>query len=127
MVEAVAGEFDHELDALARVGISELGERALEVGVRLLVAAEQVLDARAGSGEADAQRLRFLGDDVHALEERRVALAELPGGGERFGTGQQQLDAPVARRSGREETEGGGEPACGARGRTRGRCLSSLA
>ena len=55
-----------------------------------------------------------------------MALAELAGGGERFGTGQQQLDAPVARRSRREETQGGGEPACGARRCTRGRRLSSL-
>ncbi len=55
--------------------------------MRLVVPAEEVLDARAGSGEADAQRLRFLGDDVHALEECCVALAELAGGGERFGTG----------------------------------------
>ena len=126
VVEAVADELDHEFDALRGGGVSELGERGLEVGVRLLVPAEEVLDARAGSGEADAQRLRFLGDDVHALEERCVALAELAGGGERFGTGQQQLDAPVARRSRREETEGGGEPARGARRCTRGRRLSSL-
>ena len=108
------------------VGVSELGERGLEVGVRLLVAAEEVLDARARGGEPDAQRLRFLGDDVHALEERCMALAELAGGGERFGTGQQQLDAPVDRRSRREEAEGCGEPACGACRRTRGRRLSGL-
>ena len=78
----------------------EVGERGLEVGVRIVVLAEEVLDARAGGGEADAQRLRLLGDDLHALEECRVALAELAGGGERFGAGQQQLDAEVAGRSG---------------------------
>ena len=55
-----------------------------------------------------------------------MALVELAGGGERFGTGQQQLDAPVDGRSRREEAEGGGEPACGARRCTRGRRLSSL-
>ncbi len=125
-VEAVAGELDHELHALRGVGVPELGERRLEVGVRLLVPAEKVLDARARGGEADAQRLRFPRDDVHALDERCMALAELAGGGERFGTGQQQLDAPVAWRSRREETEGRSEPACGARRCTRGRGLSRV-
>ena len=126
VVEAVAGELDHELDALRGVGVSELGERALEVGVRLHVPAEKMLDARARSGEADAQRLRFLGDDVHALEERCMAFAELAGRSERFGTRQQQLDAPVVGRSRRKETEGRSEPACGAPRCTRGRRLSSL-
>ena len=126
MVEAVAGELDHELDSLRGVGISELGERGLQVVVRLSVAAEEVLDARARGGEAHAQRLRFLRHDVHALEECCMALAELAGGGERFGACQQQLDMPVARRSRREETEGRSEPACGARRCARGRRLSSL-
>ena len=58
--------------------------------------------------------------------ERCMALAELAGGGERFGTGEQQLDAPVAGRSRREETEGRSEPACGARRCTRGRRLSRV-
>ena len=48
---------------------------------------EEVLDARTGSGDADAQRLRFLRDDGHALEECCVALSKLAGGGERLGTG----------------------------------------
>ena len=100
-VEAVAGQLDHELDALFGAGVAETGERSLEVGVRLVVAAEEVLDARARDGEADTQRLGLLRDDVHALEKGCVALAELAGGGERFGTGQQQLDAAVARRIGR--------------------------
>ena len=104
----------------------ELGERSLEVGVRLVVPAEKVLDARAGGGEADAQRLRFLGDDFMLSSERCVALAELAGGGERFGTGQEQLDAAVAGRGRREETEGGREPARGARRCTRRRRLSSF-
>ena len=51
---------------------------------------------------------------------------ELAGGGERFRTGQQQLDALVAGRSRRQETQCGGEPARGARGRTRSRRLSGL-
>ena len=71
----------------AEARVLELGERGLEVGVRVLVLAEEVLDARAGGGEADAQRLCLLGDDLHGLEECRVALAELAGGGERLGTG----------------------------------------
>ena len=55
VVEAVTDELDHELDPLRGSGVSELGERGLEVGVRLVVPAEEVLDARARSGEADAQ------------------------------------------------------------------------
>ncbi len=126
-VEAVTDELDHQLDTFRGSGVSELGERSLEVGVRLVVPAEEVLDARTRSGEADAQRLCLLRDDGHALEECCVALPELAGGGERLGTGQQQLDAPVARRSRREETEGGREPSRSARGRTGGRRQSSLA
>ena len=67
-VEAVAGKLDHELGPLRGVRIPELGEGGLEVGVRLLVTAEKVLDAGACGGEPDAQRLRFLGHDAHALE-----------------------------------------------------------
>ena len=126
VVEAVTDELYHQFDAERGRGVLELGEGGLEVGVRLVVPAEEVLDARAGNGEADVQRLRFLGDDAHALEKCCVALAELAGGGERFGTGQQQLDASVAGRIRWEETEGCGEPARGARRRTRGRGLSSL-
>src|SRR3954447_16080912 len=44
VVEAVADELDHELDALCRGGISETGERGLEVDVRLVVPSEEVLD-----------------------------------------------------------------------------------
>src|SRR3954451_21450066 len=83
-----------------------------------------MLDARAGSGETDAQRLRFLRNDVHALEERCVAFAELAGGGERLGTRQQKLDTPLARRSRGKETEGGGEPMCGGPRRARRRRFS---
>ena len=74
-------------------GSLELGERALETGPGLLVAAEQVLDAGARGDEPDAQRrVRVLRHDRACS---RAALAWLsanrPGGGERSRAGEQEL------------------------------------
>ena len=96
------------------------------MGVCLLVPAEEVLDACARSGQTHTQSLRFLGDDLHALEQRSVALPQLAGGGERLRTCQQQLDAPLVWRIGREEAQRGAEPACGARRSALGGRLAGL-
>ena len=95
--------------------------------MRVLVAAEKVLDAGAGGGEPYARRLRFLGHDAHPLEQCFVAVAELAGGRECAGLRQQQLDALLARRSLREQAECFAEPVrCTCR-RARSSCLSGLA
>ena len=54
--------------------IAELGERALETGMGLLVPAEEVLDAGARHDEPDAQRVRVLRHDADALDQHLVAV-----------------------------------------------------
>ena len=116
-VHAADRELDHQRDSLRRAGIVELGKRALEPGNRLLLPAEEVLDAGARDDEPDAQRVRLRRHDAHALEQHRVAVREPARGGERSRTGEQELDLLLCGRGLRQQAQRAGEPAGGARGR----------
>ena len=64
----------------------------------LFVASEQVLQARAGSGQANARRRRLTGCQLEALEGHPIGVLELAGGPVSFAELGQQLH-PIAGRS----------------------------
>ena len=85
--------------------------------MRLLVAAEQVLDAGTGRGEPHPQRDRFGRDEPDALQQGGVAVGELAGRDQRPGAGEQELDTRLGRRGIGQEPERVSEPGRGAGGR----------
>ena len=85
--------------------------------MRLLVAAEQVLDPGTGRREPHPQRDRVGRDEPDAVEQRRVAVGELAGRDERPRAGEEQLDPHLGRRGIGQEPERVSKPGCGARGR----------
>ena len=93
----------------------------------VVVAAEQVLDAGAGSGESDAKVDRILGDELDALEDCRVSFREVPGRRERAGAREKELDALLRRGIVGEESERFREPVGSACGRAMRGCLACLA
>ena len=68
--------------------IAEIVDGAGESGVRLVVMAEQVLDAGTGRREPHPQRDGLGGDQGQAPEQRFVAVVELAGGDQHPGSGQ---------------------------------------
>ncbi len=96
--EAVHRELDHQRRRLGRRRVGKAVHRADEPGVRLLVAAEQVLDAGARRREPHPQRDRLGRDEPDALQQRGVPVGELPGRDERPRAGEQQLDPHLGRR-----------------------------
>ena len=93
----------------------------------LLVIAEQMLDGRAGCGQASARGGRLRRDEREAFEQRFVAVGELSGGGQRLGAWEEQRDAILSRRCGGQQPQSAGEPAGRARGRARSRILTGCA
>jgi hypothetical protein len=65
--------------------------------VRLLVAAEQMLDTGARRGETHPQLDRPARDESDAFEQGGMALGELPGGDERPCPGKEEVDTLVDR------------------------------
>ena len=90
--------------ASARRRVRKLVEARDEARVRLLVAAEQALDAGARRRQLHAQAHRIGRGERDALEQVGMALGEAALRGERAGAGQQEPDArlggPVRRAGG---------------------------
>jgi hypothetical protein len=79
--------------------------------VRLLVIAEQMLDGRAGCGQASARRGRLRRDEREAFNQRFVAVGELSGGGQRLGGWVEQRDAILRGRCGGQQPRSAGDRA----------------
>ena len=95
--------------------------------MRLLVAAEQALDAGARRRQLHAQADRVGRGERDALEQVGMALGEAALRGERAGPRQQQLDALLGGRVVGQEAQGGAEPAGGAGGGAKDRRRPGLA
>ena len=97
-VDLVGGEFEHQRHRGRAGGVGQVFQRGGEPLMSLLVAAEQVLDARAGGDQLDAQRGRIGVDEPEAFHERLVRFGEAAGRRQRRGA-RRRAARPVGRRA----------------------------
>ena len=125
--EAIHRELDHERGGLGRARVGEAAHGAREAGVRLVVAAEEVLHAGTGRCETHPQCDRFRREELQALEQGGVPVGELPRCDQRPRAGEEQLDPHLGRRRAGQEPERLAKPRRGARWNAQGGGLPRLA
>jgi hypothetical protein len=89
-VEAVEGEVDHQRRGLRRRLVGESAERGHQPPVRVVAAAEQLLDPGAGTDQPDARHRAVVGSELDRLEQRPAGGFELSGCPLGLGQGHQQ-------------------------------------
>ena len=94
--------------------------------MRVVVLAEQALDPCAACGEPCSEIDRFVRHDRQALLQRAMAVLIAAGRSQRFGAGEEELDALFARRALGEQAKRRLEPARSARGRAVCGCVAGL-
>ena len=114
-VQTVERQPEHESDALGRHRLVEVAQAGGEPVMRVLVTAEQVLDARARGRELRAQSGVALGHDADALQQGRVAVREQRAPRLDLGPRQQEPHALVGSSLVRQEPERDLQPARGDR------------
>ncbi len=126
-VELVQRQLDQQPDGLDRGRLRQAAKSPHETRVGLLVSPEEALHPGARRRDCRAEGARLLRDDRDRLQQRLMAVGEMPRRRQRPGTGEQKLDALLRRRGLREQPQRRAEPPRGAFGREPCRCLAGLA
>ena len=124
--QRVDRELDHEGDRVGRRRIRELVQTRDQARVRLLVTAEQALDAGARRRQLHAKADRLGRGERDALEQVGMALGEASLRGERASPRQQQADPLLGGRGVGHEAQRGAEPPGGTGGGAKDRRRSGL-
>ena len=104
--DEVHGELGHQGHRLRRALVGKHLDRPHEARARLFLSPEQAFDCCAGAGEPRVPRRE--GD---GLQQRVMAVGEVPGRGQRARAGEQKLDALLCRRVLGQQPQRVAEPA----------------